>query len=128
MLDRWPLGATFTAPRVTCSASTTNSPPVGEIVARQVTTWNPSFWNSGIGRSLDDTTPVLHTVGVKAKDLIRLLEERGWELDRIRGSHHQFKHLEAMRTLTVPVHGKEIPERLAKIIIKQAARATRREG
>ena len=49
-------------------------------------------------------------------------------MDRIRGSHHQFKHPRAMRTLTVPVHGKEIPERLAKIIIKQAARTIRKEG
>ena len=102
------------------------SPP--SFTAPRVTTWNPSFLSSGIGRSLDCTTSMLHTVSVKAKDLIRLLEGRGWELDRIRGSHHQFKHPRAMRTLTVPVHGKEIPERLAKIIIKQAARAIRKEG
>jgi len=70
----------------------------------------------------------LHAILVKARKLIRLLEEQGWELDRIRGSHHQFKHPRAVRTLTVPVHGKEIPERLAKTIVKQAGRATGEEG
>jgi predicted RNA binding protein YcfA (HicA-like mRNA interferase family) len=70
---------------------------------------------------------MLHSVHVKARDLMRLLEEQGWELDRIRGSHHQFKHPQATRTLTVPVHGKEIPEQLARLILKQARRATGKE-
>jgi len=64
---------------------------------------------------------------MRARDLIRFLLEQGWQLDRIRGSHHQFKHPRAARTLTVPVHGKEIPDQLARRILKQAGRATGEE-
>ena len=37
------------------------------------------------------------------KQLIRLLEKDGWELDRIAGSHHIM--VKDQRTLSVPVHG-----------------------
>ena len=39
-----------------------------------------------------------------SKRLIKLLENRGWVLDRIRGSHHVFKHKEG-GFIVVPVHG-----------------------
>jgi predicted RNA binding protein YcfA (HicA-like mRNA interferase family) len=64
---------------------------------------------------------------MKSRTLVRILCEQGWELDRIRGSHHQFKHPHALRTLTVPMHDKEIPETLAKIILKQASKALIKE-
>jgi predicted RNA binding protein YcfA (HicA-like mRNA interferase family) len=38
-----------------------------------------------------------------AKELIRVLERKGWELDRSRGSHHIYVHPATRRTLTVPV-------------------------
>jgi predicted RNA binding protein YcfA (HicA-like mRNA interferase family) len=76
---------------------------------------------------VDNTTCMLHHEVMKARELIGLLKEQGWVLDRIRGSHHQFKHPKAVRTLTVPVHGKEIPERLARLILKQAERAVQKE-
>ncbi len=38
-----------------------------------------------------------------AKELIRVLERKGWELDRSRGSHHIYIHSASRRTLTVPV-------------------------
>lgn len=41
---------------------------------------------------------------VKPKQLIRVLEKRGWRLDRVRGSHHLMKHPVERRTIPVPVH------------------------
>lgn len=38
-----------------------------------------------------------------AKELIRVLERRGWEFDRSRGSHHVYVHPITRRTLTVPL-------------------------
>lgn len=40
----------------------------------------------------------------KVKDVIRMLEEDGWYLDRTRGSHRQFKH--PIKKSTVTVNGK----------------------
>lgn len=42
---------------------------------------------------------------MKVRDVIKMLEEDGWYLDRIRGSHRQFKHL--VKKGTVTVVGKE---------------------
>jgi len=38
---------------------------------------------------------------VKVRDLIRLLEDNGWYLARIRGSHRQYKHAERGGLVTV---------------------------
>lgn len=37
----------------------------------------------------------------KVKEVIRLLEEDGWFIDHIRGSHRQFKHPIKKGTVTV---------------------------
>ena len=37
------------------------------------------------------------------KELIRLLQQQGWVLDRIQGSHHILVRED--KTLSVPVHG-----------------------
>ncbi len=66
---------------------------------------------------------MLHVVAMKVKDLIVRLESWGWQLDRIRGSHHVFTHKWATRSITVPVHGKDIPDHFARIIFMQARRA-----
>ncbi len=42
---------------------------------------------------------------VSGKQMCRLLEERGWVLDRINGSHHVYRHRGRGRSVTVPVHG-----------------------
>lgn len=49
----------------------------------------------------------------------------GWVLDRIKGSHHVYTQPNAKRSITVPVHGKEIPDFYAKSILKQAEQALR---
>lgn len=35
-------------------------------------------------------------------DVISLLIANGWDLDRVSGSHHQFRHPEKANTVTVP--------------------------
>jgi len=62
---------------------------------------------------------------VKVKDLIRELERKGWRLDRIKGSHHVFRHEKSMRPVVVPVHGSEVSNFKVQKILKQAEDATK---
>jgi predicted RNA binding protein YcfA (HicA-like mRNA interferase family) len=70
---------------------------------------------------------MLYVAAVNTRELIKNLEDGGWRLDRVRGSHHVFVHDDAMRSVVVPVHGKEIPDFFAKAILKQASDALRRK-
>jgi predicted RNA binding protein YcfA (HicA-like mRNA interferase family) len=54
------------------------------------------------------------------KQLKKLLEENGWHLDRISGSHHIMIH-EGRRSIPILVHGAaDLPKGLVKAILKQA--------
>lgn len=54
------------------------------------------------------------------KQLKKLLEERGWLLDRISGSHHIMIR-EGCRSIPIPVHGAtDLPKGLVHGILKQA--------
>lgn len=58
---------------------------------------------------------------MKVKEVIKLLEEDGWELARTRGSHRQYKH--ASKPGRVTVAGRpsvEIPSGTLNSILKQA--------
>ncbi|PPD40137.1 MAG: hypothetical protein CTY16_18070 [Methylobacter sp.] len=44
---------------------------------------------------------------ISGKVFCRLLLLHGWQLLRIRGSHHIFTHPEKLEVLTVPVHGNQ---------------------
>ncbi len=70
---------------------------------------------------------MLYLERMKVKDLVKRLNELGWMEKRVRGSHHQFKHPDGKRTLTVPIHGKEINEVFAKAILKQAEDALKED-
>jgi predicted RNA binding protein YcfA (HicA-like mRNA interferase family) len=49
------------------------------------------------------------------------LEERGWELQRIKGSHHIYFNNELNRTIPVPVHGnRDMAKGTFYSILKQA--------
>jgi len=48
---------------------------------------------------------------LKSSELIRKLEERGWQLVRIKGSHHTFKHPTSPDLITVPHPTKDIAQR-----------------
>ena len=38
------------------------------------------------------------------KSFIKILEQKGWVLKRINGSHHIFSHAEKTEIISVPVH------------------------
>lgn len=42
---------------------------------------------------------------VSGKDFARLLQQKGWELKRINGSHHIFSKPGRIERISVPVHG-----------------------
>jgi predicted RNA binding protein YcfA (HicA-like mRNA interferase family) len=42
---------------------------------------------------------------VSGKELCRVLQKHGWELKRVRGSHHIFSKPDRPQILTVTVHG-----------------------
>jgi predicted RNA binding protein YcfA (HicA-like mRNA interferase family) len=56
---------------------------------------------------------------ISGKDFIKIIENLGFQLTRINGSHHRFKHQDG-RTTTIPVHGnKDLPKGLIRTIIKE---------
>ena len=42
---------------------------------------------------------------ISGKRMCRVLEMRGWFLDRINGSHHIYRHPASAQNVSVPVHG-----------------------
>jgi predicted RNA binding protein YcfA (HicA-like mRNA interferase family) len=51
-----------------------------------------------------------------SRDVIRKLRAAGWQLVRVKGSHHQFRHPTRPGTVTVPHPRKDIaPGTLAQI-------------
>lgn len=54
---------------------------------------------------------------MKPKDLIKELEKNGWELDRIRGSHHVMK--KGNQTEVIPYHNKDLKIGILNAILKR---------
>jgi predicted RNA binding protein YcfA (HicA-like mRNA interferase family) len=52
--------------------------------------------------------------------LIRELNRAGWRLDRVRGSHHVFRHPEKPDIVVVPHPKKDLGTGLVKAIRRQA--------
>jgi len=46
-------------------------------------------------------------MGYNAKEIIKVLEENGWHLDRIKGSHHIYKNDLLKKSVPIPIHGKK---------------------
>ena len=57
---------------------------------------------------------------MKSKDLIKMLKDDGWYIDRTVGSHHHFKHPEKKGLVTVPHPKKDLPRGTINNILKQA--------
>jgi predicted RNA binding protein YcfA (HicA-like mRNA interferase family) len=58
---------------------------------------------------------------MKVRDLLRLLADDGWYLDRTRGSHQQFKHPTKPGLVTVAGHpGDDLAPGTLNSILKQA--------
>jgi predicted RNA binding protein YcfA (HicA-like mRNA interferase family) len=57
---------------------------------------------------------------ITSKQLKKQLENNGWLLDRISGSHH-IMIKEGCRSIPIPIHGSgELPKGLISAILKQA--------
>jgi len=54
------------------------------------------------------------------KKIIKILESRGFALDRVKGSHHIYYHPETKRRVVVPLHKKDLPKGTLFEILKQA--------
>ena len=57
---------------------------------------------------------------MKSAELIRELQDAGWTLDRVRGSHHVFKHPTRQGIIVVPHPKKDLGVGLVAAIRKQA--------
>lgn len=56
---------------------------------------------------------------ISGKELIKVLEKQGFDVIRIKGSHHRMKHQDG-RVTTVPVHKNEdLPKGLLRKIIRE---------
>ena len=42
---------------------------------------------------------------ISGRHMCRVLEQHGWSLVRIKGSHHAFRKPDSIMTIVVPVHG-----------------------
>lgn len=56
----------------------------------------------------------------QSREIIKILKEQGWQQDRVRGSHHQFKHPTRKGVVTVQHPVKDLSEFVVKSIFKQA--------
>jgi predicted RNA binding protein YcfA (HicA-like mRNA interferase family) len=57
---------------------------------------------------------------VNSKTLIEKLKADGWELVRVKGSHHHFKHPLKPNLITVPHPKKDLPTGTWNSILKDA--------
>ncbi|MCR5177323.1 MAG: type II toxin-antitoxin system HicA family toxin [Anaerovibrio sp.] len=56
----------------------------------------------------------------KPKELLQILEDDGWRVVRIKGSHHIMKHPTKPGMITLPMHNKDMKPGTYNTILKQA--------
>lgn len=57
---------------------------------------------------------------MQSRELVKMIEDDGWYLVKIKGSHHQFKHSIKKGRVTVPHPKKDLPKKTIESILKQA--------
>jgi predicted RNA binding protein YcfA (HicA-like mRNA interferase family) len=57
---------------------------------------------------------------LKPRQIIKILEKKGFVLDRVKGSHHIYYHPETKRRAIVPLHRKDLPKGTLLSILQQA--------
>ncbi len=57
---------------------------------------------------------------MSSREIIKILQDDGWYIARVKGSHHIFKHCEKKGTVTVPHPRKDLKTGTIKSIKKQA--------
>jgi predicted RNA binding protein YcfA (HicA-like mRNA interferase family) len=55
-----------------------------------------------------------------AKEIIKILKQKGFELDRSKGSHQVFIHPVKKNRVVVPMHNRDLPIGTFLSILKQA--------
>lgn len=55
-----------------------------------------------------------------SREILKILQQDGWYIVKINGSHHQLKHPVKQGKVTVPHPKKDIPSKTAKSILEQA--------
>ena len=63
-----------------------------------------------------------------SRTIIRLIEEDGWKLARVKGSHHHFKHAERPGITTVPHPRKDVKLKTVRSIEQQSGVTLRGRG
>lgn len=54
---------------------------------------------------------------MRDKELLKLLQQNGWKVDRVNGSHHIM--IKDGKTEVIPIHGKDVPIGLLNKILKR---------
>ena len=57
---------------------------------------------------------------ITPKDIVRILQQKGFLLDRSRGSHQIWLHPVSRKRAVVPMHNKDLPTGTLYAILKQA--------
>lgn len=57
---------------------------------------------------------------MSSTELIRVIEDDGWYLVNVKGSHHHFKHQTKKGKVTIPHPKKDLPQGTINVILKQA--------
>ena len=60
------------------------------------------------------------TPSYTAKEVIQLLEDHGFHLDRSKGSHAIYKLSDGSKRVIVPMHNRDLPKGTFHSILKQA--------
>lgn len=55
---------------------------------------------------------------VTPREAVRALERCGWQLDRVKGSHHVFRHPDHQHRVVVPVHARDLARGTLNAIIE----------
>jgi predicted RNA binding protein YcfA (HicA-like mRNA interferase family) len=61
-----------------------------------------------------------NTPSLTSKEIIKILKQRGFVLDRSRRSHQIFIHMDSRKRVVVPMHNKDIPKGTFYAILRQA--------
>jgi predicted RNA binding protein YcfA (HicA-like mRNA interferase family) len=61
-----------------------------------------------------------NTPSLTSKEIVKILVQKGFVLDRSRGSHQVWLHPDSRKRAIVPMHNKDIPKGTLYSILKQA--------
>ncbi|KAE9643685.1 type II toxin-antitoxin system HicA family toxin [Pseudomonas sp. PB106] len=57
---------------------------------------------------------------MRSREMIRMIEDDGWYLVAVKGSHHQYKHPHKLGRVTIKHPDSDLPKGTINSILKQA--------